>query len=178
MIKKTYFLIFLLLSCTNDPNLLKEFISENHLPIEQITDAELLHTENGKLKVKIFAGKIERFTDKQPELFFSKNIKIFFYNESEEIQSKLYSENATVDKKSKIMVAYNNVNLIGNDNRSLETEELIWDQVSDRIYTEKDVKITTNNEIISGKGFYASPDFTKYEITNINGTFDVIDELE
>ena len=45
-------------------------------------------------------------------------------------------------------------------------------------YTEKDVKITTNNEIISGKGFYASPDFTKYEITNINGTFDIIDELE
>ncbi len=175
MIKKTYLLIFLFFSCTSDQNLVKEFISENHLPIEQITDAELLHTENGKLKVKIIAGNIERFTDKQPELLFSKDIEIFFYNESEEIQSKLYSENATVDKKNKIMVAYNNVNLISSDNRSLETEELLWDQVSDRIYTEKDVKIITNNEIIYGKGFYASPDFTKYEITNINGTFDIKD---
>ena len=178
MIKKTYFLIFFFFSCTNDTNLVKEFFSENHLPIEQITDAELLHTENGKLKVKIIAGNIERFTDKQPELLFSKDIEIFFYNESEEIQSKLYSENAWEVKKSKIMVAYNNVNLISSDNRSLETEELIWDQVSDRIYTEKDVKIITNNEIIYGKGFYASPDFTKYEITNINGTFDIADQLE
>ena len=92
MIKKSYFLIFILFSCTNDPNLVKEFVSENHLPIEQIVDAELLHTENGKIKVKIIAGNIERFIDKQPEVLFSKDIEIRFYNEFEEIQSKLFSK--------------------------------------------------------------------------------------
>ena len=178
MIKKTYFLIFMLFSCTNDPNLVKEFVSENHLPIEQIVDAELLHTENGKIKVKIIAGNIERFIDKQPEVLFSKDIEICFYNEFEEIQSKLFSKNAKIDKEGKIMVAYNNVNLISSDNKRLETEELFWDQVSDRIYTEKDVKIITNKEIIYGKGFYASPDFNKYQIANINGTFDIKDKLE
>ena len=31
-------------------------------------------------------------------------------------------------------------------------------------FTEKDVKIITNNEIIYGKGFYASPDFTNMKL--------------
>ena len=177
MIKKIYFLIFILFSCTNDPNLVKGFVSENNLPIEEIEDAELLHTENGKIKVKIIAGNIERF-NKQPELLFSEDIEIYFYNESEEIKSKLYSKNAKVDKEAQIMAAYNDVHLVSSDNKRLETEELMWDQASDRVFTEKDVKIITNKEIIYGKGFYANSDFTKYEVTNIKGTFDINNQIE
>ena len=95
-----------------------------------------------------------------------------------EALSKLYSKNAKVDKEAQIMAAYNDVHLVSSDNKRLETEELMWDQASDRVFTEKDVKIITNKEIIYGKGFYANSDFTKYEVTNIKGTFDINNQIE
>ena len=49
-------LLLLLLSvvfvaCTNDPKLVQNFVSDKEQAIEQIKGAELLHTENGKIKV-------------------------------------------------------------------------------------------------------------------------------
>ncbi len=47
-----------LVTCTNDPKLVQDFVSDKEQPIEQIKEAELLHTENGKIKVRIVANKI------------------------------------------------------------------------------------------------------------------------
>ena len=180
MIKKCIFFVFVLFfnfSCNNDSNLIDELTIKNNIANEELTNAELFHTENGFLKVKILAGKIERFKDIQPELILSKNIEVFFYDDSAKVQSTLYSRNAEINQQTKIMSAKNNVILISSDSKKLETEELIWDQLNNKIYTEKKVKIITGKEIIFGKGFISSPDFSKYEINNINGIFDFKNEL-
>ena len=74
--QKTSIRVLLLFSvafvaCTNDPKLVQDFVSDKQQAIEQIKGAELLHTENGKIKVRIVANKIERFQDQQPGLIFS-----------------------------------------------------------------------------------------------------------
>ena len=48
-----FFLVLTFISCSNDTKLVQEFITNEVLPIEKIEGAEMLHTENGKLKVKI-----------------------------------------------------------------------------------------------------------------------------
>lgn len=165
------FFSVVLISCTNDPKLVKEFVSDKQQAIEQIKGAELLHTENGKIKVKIVAGKIERFQNSQPQLIFSDHLEVYFYNDSSHLQSTLKANDASIDEETKIMLAQNNVELISNDDKKLETQELVWDEKQDRIYTDKKVKITTGKEVVYGEGFTSNPDFTKYEITKIHGTF-------
>ena len=44
----------------------------------------------------------------------------------------------------------------------LESDELIWDEESNIIYTEERVKITTKKEIIYGTGFVSDPNFSEY----------------
>ena len=61
--------------------------------------------------------------------------------------------------------------LISSEGKKLETEELIWDEKSNKIYTDKKVIITTDKEMIEGEGFQSSPDFLQYSISNIQGTF-------
>ena len=73
---------FVLISCTNDPKLVQDFVSDKQQPIEQIKGAELLHTENGKVKVRLLASSIERFQDIQPALIFSNYLEVYFYNDS------------------------------------------------------------------------------------------------
>ena len=69
------------------------------------------------------------------------------------------------------MLAKNNVELKSADNKILKTEELVWDQNQNLIYTDKNVQIQTDDEIISGKGFKSTPDFKEYEISQVTGTF-------
>ena len=171
-----FFFSVVLIACTNDPKLVQEFVSDKEQAIEQIKGAELLHTENGKIKVRIVAGKIERFQNKQPQLVFTESLEVYFYNDSSQLQSTLKADGASIDEETKIMLAQNNVELISSDNKKLETEELIWDEQQNKIYTDKKVKITTGKEVIYGEGFTSNPDFTAYSITKIHGTFDFEDE--
>jgi len=172
-----FLFLVILIACTNDPKLVQEFVSDKEQAIEQIKGAELLHTENGKIKVRIIAGKIERFQNLQPQLIFSENLEIYFYNDSSQLQSTLKAYDGSVDEEKKIMVAQNNVELISSDNKKLETEELVWDEKNNKIYTDKKVKIITNKEVVYGEGFTSNPDFTEYSIIKIHGTFDFKSEI-
>ena len=165
-------LSIILVACTNDSKLVQGFVSDKEQAIEQIKGAELLHTENGKIKVRIVANKIERFQNQQPGLIFSEKIEVYFYNDSSELQSTLMANDASIDEDKKIMLAQNNVVLISSDDKKLETEELVWDEKQDKIYTDKKVKITTGKEVVYGEGFTSNPDFSQYSITKIHGTFD------
>ena len=166
------FFLIVLMSCANDPKLVQEFVSDKQQPIEKIKGAELLHTENGRLKVRLIASRIERFQDIQPALIFSDHLDVYFYNDSSELQSTLMADYASIDEENKIMMAQNNVVLISSDNKQLETDELLWDEKKNKIYTDKRVKITTGKEVIFGEGFTSTPDFKEYSITKIHGTFD------
>ena len=167
-----FFFLVVLISCTNDPNLVQDFVSDKQQPIEQIKGAELLHTENGTVKVRLVASRIERFQNIQPELIFSNHLEVYFYNDSSQLQSILMADYASIDEEKKIMLAQNNVILISNDDKKLETNELFWDENKNKIYTDKKVKITTGKEVIYGEGFTSTPDFKQYSITKIHGTFD------
>jgi len=166
-----FFLVLIFVSCSNDPKLVQEFVSSEVLPIEKIEGAEMLHTENGKLKVKIVATTIERFHNQQPQLVFSNHLVVYFYNDSALVQSTLKAEYAEINDEKKLMIAKENVILTNIAGKKLESEELIWDEKNNKIYTDKKVKITTGKEVIEGEGFVSNPDFTEYSIFKIHGTF-------
>jgi len=164
-----FFLVFI--ACTNDPKLVQEFVLAKEMPIEQIKEADMIQTENGNIKVRIVANTIKRFQNSQPQLIFTDNLVVTFYNDSSKVQSILKADNASVDEHKKIMIASDNVTLESGDNKKLETEELIWDEHANKVYTDKKVKITTGKEVVYGEGFSSTPDFTEYSIIKIHGTF-------
>ena len=166
-----FFLVLIFVSCSNDPKLVQEFVFSEVLPIEKIEGAEMLHTENGKLKVKIVATTIERFNNQQPQLVFSNHLVVYFYNDSALVQSTLQAEYAEINDEKKLMIAKENVILTNIAGKKLESEELIWDEKNNKIYTDKKVKITTVKEVIEGEGFVSNPDFSEYSISKIHGSF-------
>lgn len=167
------FLLFgiLFFSCSNDPELVKEFIETENLPIEKIKSAKMLHTENGILRVKVIANTIKRFKDIQPALVFSNGMEVIFYNDSGIVESVLKAEGAEVDEVNNIMTALKSVILTSSEGEELKTEELIWDERKNRIYTNKKVTIQNGKQVIKGQGFESNPNFSEYSILKIHGTF-------
>ena len=169
---RLFFLLGIVLySCSNDPEAVKEFITTENLLIEKIEDAEMLHTENGVLKVKIIATTIKRFKDIQPQLVLSNGLEVIFYNDSGLVRSVLKAANAKVDEINNIMIASESVVLTSSEGKKMETEELIWNENKNKIYTDRKVVITTGKEVIEGEGFESNPDFSQYLISKIHGTF-------
>jgi len=166
-----FFLIgtFFLLSCSNNPELVKEFIIEKNLPIEVIKQAYMIHTENEIIKVSIKAIKIERFLTPDARLVFSEGLNVHFFNDSSVLQSILTAERAVINEKNKIMQASSKVVLENTEGKKLQTEELFWDEKKELIFTEKKVTITTDKEVIYGEGLTSNPDFSVYTLKKVHG---------
>ncbi|MBC8266009.1 MAG: LPS export ABC transporter periplasmic protein LptC [Flavobacteriales bacterium] len=172
------FYAFLFFSCSNDTKIVKTFVSNEKVPSETLKQAELTYTEKGKVKVKIIAQKIERFTKPSPTINFSQGLVVYFYNDSAMLTSTLTAQQAIIDDEKQQMIAEINVELINQKQEKLNTEKLIWDEKSNLIYTEKSVKITSKNEIIFGDGFESTPDFSTYKITNVRGNINIRDDKD
>ena len=56
-----FFIVIFLYACTNDPNVVQEFVENKELPVEETENAEILVTNDGKLRVKISSESIKRF---------------------------------------------------------------------------------------------------------------------
>ena len=155
-------------SCKNDPLLVNEFFGEDEIPVEIIEKSKLIHTENGCVELEINANRIQRFIGDNPRLIFSDGFEVIFYNDSAKVISNLSALNAVVDEINNLMSATNFV-VLKNSNRKLETEHLIWDQEKKLIYTDNDVIITTDKEVIYAEGFSSDPNFKDYTLKKISG---------
>ena len=126
-----FVLLCLLSSCSNDPKEVETFVSSEDMPIEVMKEVELIYTEQGKIKVKIMAEKIERYLNQNPSVYFSNGVLVHFYNDSANITSTLTAEEASIDDKNQQMMAKTNVELISQKSEKLNTEQLVWDEKKD-----------------------------------------------
>ena len=110
----------------------KNLFEDKNLPIEIIEKSNLIHTENGLIKIEIIANKIERFVDDSPRLLFSDGFEVVFYDDSSNVISNLKAKNAIVDEINNIMRASSSV-VLSNKTKTLETEYLVWDEKKDKI---------------------------------------------
>ncbi len=168
-INKFYLLVLILfISCQNNTSDIQEFV-EQEFPVEIIEDAELIHTEFGKIKVKISAKKIERFINSNPRLVFTDSIVVIFFDRNSDTLSNLQANKALINETENLMHVSDNVILISSNGNKLETNHLSWDEKKEKIFTEENVIITTDKEVINAQGFVSDPDFIEYSLHKVNG---------
>ena len=163
-----FFLLILIFSC-NSENLIKDFPTDDNYTVETTTNASITHTINGKLKAKIDVGKMERF-NKNQIIYLSDGVKLNFYNNNI-VTSTLTSEKAEIDEENNLLKALVNVTLTDKVEKTLNSSSLVWDRNSDDVYTNENVTIKTNDEVIHGSGFKSDSKFEKYYINDVKGNF-------
>ena len=163
-----FFISLMFFSCQNNPDLVNDLFQTKAFPVEVISKSKMIHTEDGEIKLEIIANKIERFVGDSARLSFSNGFNVTFYNRSGNVTSNLFAKNAFVDEKNNLMTARDSV-VLKSKKKKLETELLIWDEKKEKIYTNNDVIITTDNEVIYAKGFESDPNFSDYTLKKISG---------
>ncbi len=87
----------------------------------------------------------------------------FRWFDKDKEQARLTSETGIVRREPLSVTASGKVTLVAGEN-TVETEELVWDSQLDLITTERPVKITRKDDIMTGVGLRATPDLRNIEI--------------
>lgn len=169
----TVLLVFFLFSCKTDINEVRKISDKRDYNKEIGKEVEILYSDSAQVRVKLLAQKIVRHLGEEPQTEMPEGVKVFFYNDEMEIDSRLSANYAiSYDSKDEILMQ-NNVVVINTKGEKLATEELIWNQKSEKVYSNKFVKITTKDEIIFGDELESDQTFSEYKIKKIKGTINV-----
>jgi len=138
-------------------------------PDSESWNAQMSFTKDGKRKAVLNAGHVAKYTKKK-ETVLKENIRVDFFDEDGNLKSYLTAKEGKVFDESKNMVATGDVIVIAQNGTHLYTEELHWNNESERIRSDIPVKITTDSDTLYGDSFSSDPDLIEYEITNTRGT--------
>lgn len=163
--------IVMLCSCKNDIDVINTFTEIHNLPTQLVRNLETIYTDSGKIQIKLLAPELKRFSNvEEPYIEFPARIKVVFFDKNQEPESRLTAKYAIYSETNKLWEARDSVIAINNLGDTLNTELLFWDEKKELIYTNKFVKITTENEVIWGEGLEANQEFTDWKIKNVKGT--------
>jgi LPS export ABC transporter protein LptC len=159
-------------SCKPDLKTIETITKVEDLPVETARNIRILYSSGGNIQMIMEAPSMNRFEGQKPYMELPEGFLMTFFdslmNESSQISAKYaiqYQEDQLIDARNDVIVQ--NIE----NNEILNTEQLIWDQKRELIYTEKFVKITTEEEVLYGDGFESDERFNFWRIKNTRGTF-------
>jgi LPS export ABC transporter protein LptC len=162
-------------ACTNDLKDVMALPKSSLTPDQEGDSVTMLYTDSAKLRLMVKANRMLVFSKnvKEPFTVLPKGVFVTFFDEDEKISATLKADFGVRFDLSRRMEARYAVEVVNKKGEKLETEKLVWDERTERIYTDAFVKITTGKEVIMGKGMESNQDFTKYEIKQVTGQFQV-----
>lgn len=172
------FMMVMLFSCKNDINLIKAFEENENQSVASSFDVNMTITDSGFVTVILKSPQIDHYSGEKDYMEMLKGLELNFYNNTGIVTSHLTANYAINHIDEKRMEAKHNVVAVGEDNKTLYTEHLIWDQTKKIIYTDEKVKFVTEDETFLGTGFVSNEDFSEWEILETSGSFSIDDPDE
>jgi LPS export ABC transporter protein LptC len=165
-------ILIILFSACNTEKSAFENLKPYEGPMVQMTNVNTLFSDSAKVKAQLIAPTRNEFKNGDSE--FPDGIVLFFFDTKGDTNSSLKANYAKLVKATGIYSATGNV-IIENqkEGKTMNTEELNWNPNTQKVYTEKFVRIKTQTEILTGNGLDASQDFSSYKIRNPEGVFSV-----
>ncbi len=168
---------FCLLACENDLSKVEKIAdNEVSLPIETSKDVEIIYSDSAIIRANLKSPILKFYNVTNPYHEMPIGLKVDFYGPGLILESTLTAKFGRKYQNQRLIEVKDSVVVINNKGERLDTERLIWNEKTKKIYTDKFVRITTANEVLFGEGMEANQNFTNYKIFKPRGTFNIKDE--
>ncbi len=166
----------MLYGCRNDMEAIRSLDITDTIPQMSARDIEILYSEQGYVQIKLTSPHLISFDGEDPYMEFPEGFTAYFYDTAFHVTSTISADYGISHEKTKIMEARHNV-VVENIGKSekLNTEELFWDRNKETIFTDKFVKITRGEEVITGDGLTSDQNFVNIAVKNPKGLIEVKD---
>jgi LPS export ABC transporter protein LptC len=167
---------FITASCEKKLETVKKSDIES-LPSVTVRDFRTIYSDSSLKQLEMTSPIVERYTARKPPYSeFRQGIKVLFFDGNKESVGSLASKYARVMEERRVWELRDSVVGINEKNEKLETELLYWDQPKDIIYTDRFVRMTSEEQIVMGTGLEADSRFTNWKIRNISFIYYLKDE--
>ena len=157
-------------SCKNDVQKVLSLDFVDTLPELTARDIEIMYSEKAKVQIKLVSPYLVKTTEDEPVMYFPEGFTVYFYDSAMHLKSTITADYGISYEKKKLMEARHNVVVENMDKgEKLNTEELFWDRAKQQIYSNKFVKLTTGEQVVTGDGLTSEEPFDEVIITNPKG---------
>ena len=165
--------VAMLFSCQSDLQTIDTLTRVDEGPLESAFNVEIIHSDEGFVRMILNAAQMDWYAGEEPYLELPKGLHVVFYDTQMHETSSLTARYAISYEDSEIIEARNDVVVINEQGERLNAEHLIWDQRQGIIYSDKFVKVTTDDEVMYGEGFMADERFNTWSFERPRGTFSI-----
>lgn len=168
-------LLMLLGSCDSDrrANTPPSQIVSNR-PDAEVLNATIYLYEDSRKTSQIQAARILKWEDRDSTVAYE--VDIDFFDSLGAVQSNLVGDSALIREMSNEFTIFGNVVANVGDTTELVTEMLTWEPETGKIVTPAYVKITRQNDVITGIGLEAERDLSRVKILkSVSGTIEDIE---
>ncbi|MGM0375549.1 MAG: LPS export ABC transporter periplasmic protein LptC [Bacteroidota bacterium] len=172
--------VFFTAACqSNEPEEIKAVVDEENHPSLSVEDLESTITDSGRVKYRFLSPEMNQYDNRsEPYTEFPEGLHLIVYNDSGEVEARIKSSYAIYHEKEELWELQNDVEAVNFKDEVINTEQLFWDANKKEVYSDEFIKITTDEEILTGYGFESDEKFENYTIKNISGIVAVDEEEE
>ncbi len=165
----TVFLIFLSFAGCGENKVnpsINHSLNDKEIPAQESWNSVVIFSDSGKTMAVLHAGHLMMFSKSQETLLDS-NIQVDFYNDQKVKTTTLTAKKGRVNDDTKNLYAIDSVVAVSDSGVVLKTQELMWNNKTEKIETDKFVTITSPKEKIQGYGFKSDQNLRNYTIYHI-----------
>lgn len=137
---------------------------------QQSDTLTMIYTKNGKKDYRFYTPLMERYElARDPYMEFRYGINIITYDSLGSDASNLVADYAIFYERRELWECRGNVVGKGEDGRTLYTQQLFWDQKTDKVYSNVDCKIVDGTDTFVGEGFESDSEFNDWVFRESEG---------
>lgn len=149
-------------------------VDGDSLPTMRTVGVSSLISDSGVIRYKIVAEEWLVFDKTNPPRWaFEKGIFLEKFDEQMVVDAKIKADTAYYYDKQKLWDLRGNVMIRNLKGEKFDTEQLFWNQSTEKVYSDRFIRIEQEDKIITGYGFNSNQQFTDYTILNTAGIFPV-----
>ena len=174
----TIVMLILFPSCgAKNKQVAEAVVERDSLPAMETIDVETFISDSGVVKYRIVADEWLVFDRKRPSHWaFEKGVYLEQFDSLFQVESSIKADTAYFYDRQKLWKLIGNVDIQNQKGERFNTELLYWNQSTEKVYSDRFIRIQQPDRIIMGYGFDSNQQMTIYQIHNIEGIFYVDEE--
>lgn len=171
-------MLLLFSSCGGKKKELGEAITErDSLPSMATLGVITYISDSGVTRYRMEAEEWLMYDRKRPSYWaFEKGVYLEQFDSLFNVDASIKADTAYFYDKQKLWKLMGHVDIKNQKGERFNTELLYWNQATERVYSDRFIRIEQPDRIITGYGFDSNQQMTIYQIKNMGGIFYVDEE--
>ena len=164
-------------ACSGDKEHTAAITSRDSIPIMTTIGVESLISDSGIIRYKVIAEEWSIYDKMNPPFWsFEKGIYLEQFDKDFQKEATIEADTAYYYETQKLWELRGNVHIENHKKEKFDTELLFWNQATEKVYSDKKIRIEQEDKIIIGYGFESNQQLTDYVINNTEGIFYIKEE--